>query len=387
MGTAGSKKAGRKATYIDEIAVRMPRDKFRAALGRFWIPGSAGAKYGADIPASIAPFYASVGSTSTARQTTDCPFIARRNSISVTPNPAVFGAGSGASAKDSFATFLYGGEVLARDFTPYWNLNRLEFGAFCKLFEIRTAPGTGDVLPDDYIRIPGILNFCGQPLGPPTPTDPPDVDPPDIVAALVTDSAIDIAIGELPEDYYNPIFSPPAAPGDSGHGIGDLLVDRSWWLEGEGFGGDDSGGEIGDAAFTDTSETDTPPPADEETGGPETFFPDDVEAPTPGTPLRAPRPDCCDTTFDIMTPFPPAAMEYFEAQNNVVFSGLTFSYNYTNDVYNIFAADPEVEEKDLPNLYATLTDGNAGRFLRTAKSKVPCDSDVHHLLETTTGHG
>ena len=64
MGTAGSKKAGRKATYIDEIAVRMPRDKFRAALGRFWAPGSAGAKYGVDIPASIAPFYASVGATS-----------------------------------------------------------------------------------------------------------------------------------------------------------------------------------------------------------------------------------------------------------------------------------------------------------------------------------
>ena len=77
MGRAGSKKAGRRATYIDRIATRTPRDKFRAALGRFWAPGPNGAKYGVDIPGNIVPFYASVGATSTARQTTDCPFVYR----------------------------------------------------------------------------------------------------------------------------------------------------------------------------------------------------------------------------------------------------------------------------------------------------------------------
>lgn len=353
MGTAGSKKAGRRATYIDDIAVRIPRDKLRAALGRFWTPGGEGAKYGVEIPENIAPFYARVGPTSTVRQTTDCPFVYRKNSISVTPNPRVFRAAGGASAEKSFAAFLYGDTLAASKFTPFHNLTNVEFAAFCKLFDIRTSVPAIGIGPSGLLKIPGILNFCvdSQVQVPPQDDGPPVVDLPDVVAALTGTASEQeetrllleelkaegpIAVGELPVQDYDPQADP----------------------------------QVSDNDLLDTDEVfETQPGFD----------------PNP-QPVPAPPLDCCDTTFDIMTPFPPAALEYFEAQNNVVFSGLTFSYNYTNDVYNTFAIDPEVAEKDLPNLYTTLTDGDAGRFLRTAKSKIPCDSDVQHLLETTTGH-
>ena len=369
---AGSKKAGRRVTYIDGQSVRIPEDKFRAALGRFWNTGPNGAKYGVDIPDAISPFFASVGPTRTlAGPKPSCPFVERGNSISVTPNPDVF---RGVNGAESFKIFMTGGRLADFKFEPFNNLTPEQFSRFVTLFDIkvRTTPSG-----DRGFEMAGILNFCQDfQRIPPTETGPPEIDRPlasmgegvggDAMSSPASTEYDDLIIGEVSDDLDSELLDPDAGgPGGFFEGVGDT----------------DSGQQGPDSELYDPQDPDAP--AD--------FFDPDSPIQPGFDPIPRPQPqpepkDCCDTTFDIMTPFPPEALEYFEAQNNVVFSGLTFSYNYSNEVYNTFAADPSVAEKDLPNLYTTLTDGDAGRFLRTARSKVACDNSMEHILNTVTGH-
>lgn len=336
-------KAGKRVRYINFNQTNGSPDKFRTALGRFWTNGTSGMNYGVDFPEKLSPFYASVGPTETVAKTTDCPFVHRSNRLSITPNPNLF---AGINAKESFKVFLNGGVLAAAAFSPYNNLTAEEFEQFSRFFEIEvTEPDPQRPGSVRLLTFKGLLGFCKPPKVEQQPQQEslPEADVP---------HALMMEVGESDDPYFE---------------IDDLIHRQT---EDPEYVGDDIVGQP--ELVEDDPEPEEPQPRPQ---------------PQPIPPVREVQfGECCDMTFEIMTPFSPAALEHFDAQNNVTFGGLTFGYNYTNDVYKTFEKNPSVEEKDLPNLYLTLTDGNAGRFIRTATSRDVCDTSVDHILETTTGY-
>jgi hypothetical protein len=361
---AGPPKAGKRTRYIENNQIGSSIDRLRQLLGRYWVagdpptsPGTRGSRAEYGVHPTKMPIIVKVSKTSAVDKSTDCPFVKYKNYIRIEPNPDVFkGVGSGPSASDSFQVFLYGGAILARDFTPYYNLSSTEFVTFCELYEIS---GPRPPIPTDILQMEGILESCGD-FGGMTVRDSPQ-QPPDSApdSTMFTGDVTGLSI-EVPElDIFGqgmPQVSEEA----------EYTDDSGLTLEAEVTGDLTGGGYTDDSGVT----------LDVEVTG-------DL---TGGEGVIDPPAGCCDTTFEIVTPFSQFALDHFDLQSNVMFSGLTFSYNYTNEVYNIFTTDPDKEEKDLPNLYLTLEDAKAGRFLKTAKSKDVCSYNVDHLIEVPTGY-